>query len=187
MNIANQVTCARFVFTIVFLILAQFQENDAVRWTAVVIGILTGCSDFVDGWLARKYNIITDFGKLMDPITDKIFVCCCFIVLVENKQLGAWAPVLILSREFAVSGLRQLASQKGIVIAADTGGKIKTILQCTCLAALGLHWGWRGAVPPPADWIGYSLNALVIVTVLFTIYTGYRYFSANRQLFMESK
>ncbi|MCM8534100.1 MAG: CDP-diacylglycerol--glycerol-3-phosphate 3-phosphatidyltransferase [Lentisphaeraceae bacterium] len=188
MNIANKITMSRILLTVIFVILASM-ESQACRWAAWGAGFLAAISDVLDGYLARKYELVTDFGKLMDPLADKIFVSAAFIVLVENNIVPGWIVIIIVSREFAVTGLRLLAAQKGRVISAAVGGKVKTLLQFIYLGTGGVVWGLygqKGLTAITAEPVLYCMSGLMIATAVVTVYTGYEYFVKNKELYLES-
>lgn len=190
MNLANKITIGRIVMVFIFLIICNVDElikdsQAQYLWRVVGLGfiILAGFTDILDGYVARKYNMVTDFGKLMDPLADKIFMATAFVMLVDKQCLPGWVAVVILSREFMVTGLRLLAANKGEMIAADITGKIKTLVQMIFLGVGGSMWvGWID----PADarksvlWVVYySLVAA------FTVYSGIVYFVKHRHLYKD--
>lgn len=188
MNIANKVTLGRILITFLFVILATI-NNEACRYAAWAAGFFAAVSDVLDGYLARKYNLVTDFGKFMDPLADKIFICAAFLILVQNNIAPAWVVILILSREFAVTGLRLIAANKGKVIDAAISGKIKTLMQFIYLGTAGALWimeGDRGLQMLNGNTFYYVLQTLMIATVAITVYSGYEYFAKNKKLYMES-
>ena len=140
-NLPNQLTISRIIMIMIFVALANIDASKinfveispAVSYwchvVAYVIAILAGITDFLDGKIARAYHFESDFGRLMDPLADKIFVASAFIMLSDYRIIPAWIVVVILAREFLITGLRQLALSDGVVIAADNSGKIKTVLQ----------------------------------------------------------
>lgn len=130
MNLPNKLTIFRVIlipFFVFFLLAPYF--NGYGNYIAVVIFIIASLTDFLDGKIARKYNLVTDFGKFMDPLADKMLVCSAMICLVESGQLPAWIVIIIISREFIISGFRLVASDNGVVIAASYWGKFKTTFQ----------------------------------------------------------
>ncbi|MFA7231712.1 MAG: CDP-diacylglycerol--glycerol-3-phosphate 3-phosphatidyltransferase [Victivallaceae bacterium] len=149
-NLPNSLTVSRIVMIFIFLGLAanaHAPDESAlpasvltIRIIAYTLAILAGITDLLDGYLARKYNQITDFGALMDPLADKIFVTATMLMCVEYNMMPAWIVVVVISREFLVTGLRMLAIQKGEVISADRWGKLKTTLQMIMLLIAGLAW-----------------------------------------------
>ncbi len=130
MNLPNKLTCLRMVLIIPFVIFMLFGAGEGIyKWIALAIFIIASLTDMLDGQIARKYNLITDFGKFMDPLADKLLVCSAMICLVELGRLPAWICIIIIAREFAISGFRLIASDKGVVIAANMWGKTKTVSQ----------------------------------------------------------
>lgn len=129
MNLPNKITIFRVImipFFLIFLLLPEIEYN---RIIAATIFLIAALSDFADGYIARKYKLITNFGKFMDPLADKLLVCSALICFVELKQIPSWIVIIIISREFIISGFRLIASDKGIVIAAGWWGKLKTNAQ----------------------------------------------------------
>ncbi len=130
MNLPNKLTLARVVmipFFVVFLLTNW--GGSASKWIALAIFIVASLTDLLDGHIARKYNLVTNFGKFMDPLADKLLVCAAMICLVETGKLPAWIVIVIISREFIISGFRLVASDNGRVIAASYWGKFKTTFQ----------------------------------------------------------
>ena len=131
MNLPNKLTILR-VIMIPFFVLALLYnggENQTLRYVAAAIFIIASLTDMLDGKIARKYNLVTNFGKFMDPLADKLLVCSALICLVELKELPAWMVIVIISREFIISGFRLVASDNGVDIAASYWGKFKTTFQ----------------------------------------------------------
>lgn len=126
MNLPNRLTILR-IFLIPFFVF--FMLSDFSKWIALIIFVVASLTDMLDGKIARKYNLVTDFGKFMDPLADKLLVCSALICLVELKRIPAWIVIAIISREFIISGFRLVAAEKHIVIAANFWGKIKTVCQ----------------------------------------------------------
>ena len=166
---ANKITMLRIVLIPVFLLLAY-----AGRMGAALFVFLVAClSDFADGYIARHYDQISDFGKFMDPLADKMLVLSAMCFFVEKGQMPGWAVAIVLFREFAVSGLRLIAVEQQRVIAAAWSGKTKTAVT---MVALGVMTVFPGRVP---DRI---CTALILVT---TIYSGIEYFVKNRDVFRD--
>ena len=140
MNIANKLTLSRMIMVPFFLVAVYFEKDSQVLPISAIIFAVASFTDFLDGYLARKYNLITNFGKFMDPLADKLLVCSAMICLVELGRLPAWMVVIIISREFIISGFRLVASDNGVVIAASYWGKFKTVFQmgmiCLLIAAM---------------------------------------------------
>ena len=126
MNLPNRLTILR-IFLIPFFVF--FMLSDFSKWIALIIFVVASLTDMLDGKIARKYNLVTDFGKFMDSLADKLLVCSALICLVELKRIPAWIVIAIISREFIISGFRLVAAEKQIVIAANFWGKIKTVCQ----------------------------------------------------------
>lgn len=126
MNLPNRLTILR-IFLIPFFVF--FMLSGFSKWIALIIFVVASLTDMLDGKIARKYNLVTDFGKFMDPLADKLLVCSALICLVELKRIPAWIVIAIISREFIISGFRLVAAEKQIVIAANFWGKIKTVCQ----------------------------------------------------------
>lgn len=129
MNLPNKITVFRACMVPVFLIFMLVPGIPAGKYIAAVIFAVASASDFLDGYLARKNNLVTDFGKFMDPLADKLLVCSAFICFVEFNTVPAWVVILIIGREFIISGFRLVAADNNIVIAANYWGKIKTVVQ----------------------------------------------------------
>ncbi|NLK83059.1 MAG: CDP-diacylglycerol--glycerol-3-phosphate 3-phosphatidyltransferase [Lentisphaerae bacterium] len=151
MNLPNSLTVGRIVAIFIFLILANIVEPDVwphfsdssirqIKIFAFILATLAGLTDFFDGWAARKFNQVTDFGKLIDPLADKIFVSAIMLMMVEFHMIPAWIAIIVISREFLVTGLRMLALQSALVIPADGWGKAKTAMQMTILFIGGASW-----------------------------------------------
>ena len=137
MNLPNKLTIFRIIlipFFVIFLLLDP--NNQMFRYIADAIFIVASLTDMLDGKIARKYNLVTNFGKFMDPLADKLLVCAAMICLIETKQLAAWIVIIIISREFIISGFRLIASDNGIVIAASYWGKFKTVFQMLMIIVL---------------------------------------------------
>ena len=131
MNLPNKLTVLRVCMIPFFVVMLLLNggENQTYRYIAAAIFIVASLTDMLDGKIARKYNLVTNFGKFMDPLADKLLVCSALICLVALKQLPAWMVIVIISREFIISGFRLVASDNGIVIAASYWGKFKTTFQ----------------------------------------------------------
>ena len=163
-----------------------------LRWIAYILVVLAGLTDLLDGYLARKFNVVSDFGALMDPLADKIFVTAAMLMAIEFKLMPAFIAILVLCREFMVTGLRTLAAKKQIVISADRWGKLKTALQMAMLAIAGFAWVMDGGVAylHDAKWWGvrlwYVWLAYLWSIVLVTILSGAGYFFKYRSLFLPA-
>ncbi|MEM9479202.1 MAG: CDP-diacylglycerol--glycerol-3-phosphate 3-phosphatidyltransferase [Verrucomicrobiota bacterium] len=184
MNLPNKLTVLRLVLTGVFV--GVTSVTWAFAWTAgLVIFLVASYTDYLDGAIARKRNLITNFGKLMDPLADKVLVAAALVALVAVGEVAAWVVVLILSREFLVTGMRLVAAGEGKVVSADKLGKLKTILQMVAiigyLAVLAAgEFGITVPVLEPASAV--VLYAALLVTCL----SGFRYLSANWEVFRDA-
>lgn len=143
MNLPNKLTVLRVCMIPFFVVMLLLNggENQTYRYIAAVIFIVASLTDMLDGKIARKYNLVTNFGKFMDPLADKLLVCSALICLVDLKQLPAWMVIVIISREFIISGFRLVASDNGVVIAASYWGKFKTTFQMLMIIVLLLNFG----------------------------------------------
>lgn len=140
MNLPNKLTIAR-VCMIPFFVFFLLQNTIPYHnWIAVAIFIVASLTDMLDGKIARKYNLITNFGKFMDPLADKLLVCSALICFVEMKLIPSWIIIIIISREFIISGFRLVASDNGVVIAASMWGKVKTVSQMIMSILLIIHF-----------------------------------------------
>ena len=175
MNTANKLTLARVVMIPLFLLVLYLQVPGANYW-ALAIFIIASLTDTLDGYIARHYNQTTDFGKFMDPLADKCLVTAAMLWFVEIGQMPGWALLVVIIREFAVSGLRMVAADKGRVIAAGWSGKVKTASTMVCICLMLL-------VPRFVE-----LSAIcVAVIVLTTIWSGVEYFMKNLDVLSEVK
>lgn len=153
--------------------------------TAHLIGalifIIASITDWVDGYYARKYNLVTNLGKFLDPLADKLLVSAALIVLVQMQLAPSWIVIIIISREFAVTGLRLILAGTGEVVAANMLGKIKTWTQIIAIAALLLH-------NAPFEAIGFPFATIALwVAMFFTVWSGFDYFQKNWEVFKNSK
>lgn len=176
MNIANWITVFRILGIPVYLIFLYIGGGQA--WSnviATIIFILVAGTDFLDGYIARKYNMITDLGKILDPIADKILVTASMIALVDLDRLAFWIVVLMLARDFAMEALRNVASSKGVIIAAGIWGKIKTALQMVAIGMLTYHYSWFDEKSFELNWhiIG---TVIMYVALVLSLYSAYVYF-----------
>ena len=175
MNLPNKLTLLRIILIPVFMAVLYWGFPGAT-WVALAIFIIASLTDMLDGKIARKYNLVTDFGKFADPLADKMLVTAAMLWFVEIGQMPAWALLIVIVREFAVSGLRMVAADKGRVIAAGWSGKVKTAstMVCICLMLLLPRF--------------VELSAIcVAVIVLTTIWSGVEYFMKNLDVLSEVK
>jgi CDP-diacylglycerol--glycerol-3-phosphate 3-phosphatidyltransferase len=190
MNLPNRLTILRLLLTLPFVAALSLQFPGA-KLLAVTLFVAGSVTDYADGYIARKFKLITDFGRLMDPLVDKIMTMSAFVCLVSLGIVPAWAVIVILSREFLITGLRLMAAVRGKVLPAEQLGKLKTvwqiitILYCLILVAIVEEFG-RLLNPPTLT----SLNALglvlVLLTVGLTLWSGISYFAKNWDLVSDS-
>ena len=160
MNLPNKLTILR-VLIIPFFVLFMLTNitGAADKWIAVAIFVIASFTDFLDGYIARKYNLVSNFGKFMDPLADKLLVSAAMICLVEMGRLPAWIVIIIISREFIISGFRLIASDNGVVIAASYWGKFKTVFQMAMIIVLICNLGGVfGIVETTLIWISLILT-----------------------------
>jgi CDP-diacylglycerol--glycerol-3-phosphate 3-phosphatidyltransferase len=205
-NLPNQLTVSRFALTILFL-WAMFSRSPVNNSLALVFFCAAGITDFLDGRIARRRNLITNFGVLMDPLADKIMTCSAFIALVERHmqhipdagfmlgsvalrpKVEAWMVVIIVARELAITGLRLLAASKNVVLAAERYGKHKTISQIVAIIALLVleayveWWPWLQGLLQP--WVPAFAVLALWLTVMLTASSGMLYLWRNRGLYLQ--
>lgn len=175
MNLPNKLTVLR-VILIPFFVVSMMIENGAnqtFRYVAAAIFIIASLTDMLDGKIARKYNLVTNFGKFMDPLADKLLVCSALICLIQLGQLPAWMVIIIVSREFIISGFRLVASDNGVVIAANYWGKFKTVSQMAMIIVLIADFG--GVF----DMVG---TVLIWIATALTVISLVDYVWANREV-----
>ncbi|MEN6626652.1 MAG: CDP-diacylglycerol--glycerol-3-phosphate 3-phosphatidyltransferase [Candidatus Sumerlaeia bacterium] len=202
MNLANKLTLSRILVVPFFLVALTPQPfglpesmNPSLRLIALLLFIAASVTDYYDGALARRHGWITNFGKLMDPLADKVLTMAAFVSMVQLKLFPAWMVVLILAREFLITGLRQLAVAEGRVLSADRWGKNKTIAQLTTIITALVFLAAR-------DWLnyfdlwdsvimrrweienvfGWVLHAMIFICVVLTTVSGIRYFVGNMDI-----
>ncbi|MBP3478563.1 MAG: CDP-diacylglycerol--glycerol-3-phosphate 3-phosphatidyltransferase [Oscillospiraceae bacterium] len=170
MTTASKITLIRVAFIPLFMVFMYLSggQPGLWMWLSLAIFIIASLTDYVDGHIARKYNQVTDFGKFLDPLADKLLVIAAMAMLCEWGKFPAWALMIVLTREFAVTGLRLVAVQKGTVIAAGWSGKVKTASTMIGLCV------WMGF--PTIGWLGWIVTAVIVVT---TLYSGVEYFVQN--------
>ena len=174
MNTANKLTILRVVMIPAFLLVLYLNVPYANYW-ALAIFAAASITDTLDGYIARHYNQITAFGKFMDPLADKCLVTAAMLWFVEVGQMPAWALLIVIVREFGVSGLRMVAADKGRVIAAGWSGKVKTAATMVCVILMLL---------PLPEIVNQICTAVIVLT---TIYSGVEYFMKNADILAEAK
>ena len=194
-NLPNKLTLLRIGLVPLFLFLLSI-DNIYSHALALITFIAAAITDYYDGKIARERSLETDFGRLMDPLADKILISAAFIYFVGSyPHIQAWIVTVIIAREFAVSGIRMLAASKGKIVAADKVGKLKTISQLTVIIAILnviVYNKLSQAIPEVSywelikDWAKLGINILVFITLIMTVVSGYNYLRNNRHLFWES-
>lgn len=172
MNLPNKLTILRVIMIPVFLVVLFLAPMPFNRYWATAIFIIASLTDFLDGYLARKWNMVSNFGKFMDPLADKLLVMAALVAMVQLGDLPSWVVILILAREFAITGFRTLAMEANIVMAASWWGKIKTTVQMIMIIVLLLNFNFTG--------IALIEMILVGLAVFFTILSGWDYIWKNR-------
>jgi len=198
-NLPNRITVGRFVASLVFfLLLIIMDAQDGTGWLfpliAMILFILVVSTDALDGYYARKYNLTTDFGRIADPMVDKIMVCGTFILLTASTWAGhllpAWVVVLIVAREFMVSGLRGYIESKGVEFGANRAGKSKMVSQSVVIPSILLYQIVREAYPLE-EWaatIAFYLSRVIIALALvLTLYSGFLYVTKAAQILRAEK
>ena len=169
MTTASKITLVRVVLIPVFMVFLILSANDpTLRWAALGVFALASLSDFIDGQIARRCNQVTDFGKFLDPLADKLLVTSCLIIFVGQGRMLDWIVFIVVAREFAISGLRMVAANNGKVIAAGWSGKIKTA--CTMVGLIAMM------VIPGVPVLDTVVNVVILLT---TVYSGAEYFCKN--------
>ena len=167
MNLPNKLTMFRVILIPFFVLFMLVDITTVDKWIALAIFIVASLTDFLDGHIARKYNLVTNFGKFMDPLADKLLVCSAMICMVELSRIPAWVVIIIIAREFIISGFRLIASDNGVVIAASYWGKFKTTFQilmiCLLIADLGEAFVW---LEQAVTWIALGLTVISLVDYL---------------------
>ena len=169
MNLPNKLTVLRVIMVpfFVFFMLTDV-GGPANKWIALVLFCVASLTDMLDGKIARKYNLVTNFGKFMDPLADKLLVCSAMICMIELNRLPAWFVIIIIGREFIISGFRLIAAENGIVIAANYWGKFKTVSQMIMIILLILHFGGIFVILEQIFiWLSLALTIISLVTYIW--------------------
>ncbi len=178
MNLPNKLTILRTIlipFFLIFLYTDFFGKANA--YVAVAIFIIASLTDLLDGKIARRYNLVTNFGKFMDPLADKLLVCSALIALVDLGKIAAWIVIIIIAREFIISGFRLVASDSGVVIAASYWGKFKTTFQMIMIISLILDL--------PIPYMDIINTVLIYAALVLTIISLVDYVAKNYKVFIE--
>lgn len=197
MNLANKLTIFRMILVPIMVVFAYLPIGGEIAGVAItmiimdVIFIIASITDKLDGYIARSRNQVTTFGKFLDPLADKILVLSAMVILVEKGLLPAWIPVIVLAREFIVSGFRLIAVQKGgTVIAASIWGKIKTVTQMVALIfafidCYGFFAFVSGGISGWALAINVITSVMMAVSVIATVFSGWNYLASGKDLFKD--
>ena len=177
MNLPNKLTIFRVILIPFFVVLLLFDITAYDKWIALAIFIIASLTDFLDGHIARKYNLVTNFGKFMDPLADKLLVCSALVCLVAVDRIPAWMVIVIIAREFIISGFRLVASDNGVVIAASYWGKFKTTFQIIMICLM------------IADLAALQLLTTIVtwVAVILTIVSLVDYLVKNKEVMKDTK
>jgi CDP-diacylglycerol---glycerol-3-phosphate 3-phosphatidyltransferase len=194
MNLPNKLTVSRFILTVAFLAVL-FSRIPYHETVALALFVAAGISDFLDGEIARRRKLITNFGILMDPLADKIIVCTAFIAFVGLNWLDAWMAVVVVARELAITGLRLLAASKNVVLAAERYGKHKTVSQIVAIVSIFVlksyeQWGpvsraLFDGVLFGQTWIYWLAEIAKWLAVILTFVSGWMYLWKNRVLYLS--
>lgn len=177
MNLPNKLTIAR-VISVPFFVLAYAY---GISLVAFIIFIAASFTDMLDGKIARKYNLVTNFGKIMDPLADKILVYSAFCMMVADGNVPGWMLIVILAREFTISGMRTVAASEGIVIAAGMSGKIKTVLQMVAVPLLIIRDAFDGTMFD--SYVYIAGEVFLWAALVMTVYSGIEYVAKNINVF----
>lgn len=179
MNLPNKLTVLRVILIPFFLVALMVDAIPYGKWIAVGIFVIASLTDMLDGKIARKYNLITNFGKFMDPLADKLLVCSAMIALIELDRIPAWVVIIIIAREFIISGFRLVASDNGIVIAAGWWGKVKTVVQMVMIIFVMCNFG--------GNVIAIIENVLIYASLALTVISLIDYLLKNKGVLSEQK
>lgn len=199
MNLPNKLTILRMIMVPVFLVFLIFSTDILwFKWIALALFIVASLTDWLDGSIARKYNLVTNFGKFMDPLADKLLVCTALIQLTDMKMIPAWITIVIIAREFIISGFRLVAAEKGIVIAAGKWGKWKTavtmVMICFMIIVVNNH-GFTSALSNAGAASASTLYIciyivgyiLMIISLALTVISMVEYLVVNKDVMKDEK
>ncbi|MDO5156619.1 MAG: CDP-diacylglycerol--glycerol-3-phosphate 3-phosphatidyltransferase [Eubacteriales bacterium] len=184
MNLPNKLTILRTLLIPFFLVVLLWQSVPYGNWIALFIFIIASLTDMLDGKIARKYNLVTNFGKFMDPLADKLLVTSALIAFIELERISAWIVIIIIAREFIISGFRTVAADNGIVIAAGIWGKMKTAEQMVMICILIADFG--SLFTEYASAIHMFENTLIYIALILTIVSMIDYLAHNKGVLSES-
>jgi len=194
MNLPNKITVARIILSFIFMVFL-FSKGLAAKTMALVTFMAAAFSDYLDGFIAKKYNIVSDFGKIMDPVADKILTLAAFLAFVEMKLVPAWMVVIIILRELIITGIRLMALRDNDVLPAGMGGKQKTISQMLSIFIILIFIIIKEAGVRALDfwdptfeyWYKQLIFAMMIITVILTIISGVSYILGNKKYLLNEK
>ncbi|OGX31958.1 MAG: CDP-diacylglycerol--glycerol-3-phosphate 3-phosphatidyltransferase [Omnitrophica WOR_2 bacterium RIFCSPLOWO2_12_FULL_46_30] len=193
MNLPNKLTVSRIILTFVFMFFL-FSKGLTSKSLALVVFIAAALTDLFDGMIAKSRNLITDFGKIMDPIADKILVLAAFLSFIQLQLIPAWCVIVIIGRELIITSLRLFAFSKGVVIAASKGGKHKTVSQMAAIIIILASLVFKDVMKAYFFWspvfdkvIGSIIYLSMLSTVMLTLISGISYIWENRHLFLGLK
>jgi len=173
MNLPNKLTTLRFILIPFFVYFLMYFSNPRLGGIIALVLFIVAClTDFFDGQIARRYNLVTNFGKLMDPLADKTLVCCALICLSVMGRLAVWITIIVVTREFFISGFRQLAAEKGVIMAASWWGKFKTTAQMIMICLLIVD----------IDIFDIATLIFVVISVALTLISWFDYMYKNREV-----
>lgn len=197
MNLPNKLTILRMIMVPIFLIFLIFSSDILwFKWIALLLFILASLTDWLDGSIARKYNLVTNFGKFMDPLADKLLVCTALIQLTDMKMIPAWMTIVIIAREFIISGFRLVAAEKGIVIAAGKSGKWKTAVTMVMVCFMIIVVNNHGFTSPLFNTAAASVSMpylviytigyiLLIISLALTVISMVEYLVKNKDVMKD--
>lgn len=195
MNLPNKLTILRIILVPIFLVFISIRDIPYGKPIAIAIFIIASITDTLDGYIARSRNQVTRFGKFMDPLADKLLVTAALISLVEFHIIPAWAAMIIIAREFAVTGLRTIAAAEGIVIAASAWGKAKTVTQIIAIimALINLNYNHvslgiiKKFITYPHKFLNITTDIAMAAAIIITIVSGLDYFAKNREVMRSDR
>ena len=180
MNLPNKLTVLRMILIVPFVVFLLLGRGEGwMKWVALAVFCAASLTDMLDGKIARKYNLITDFGKFMDPLADKLLVCSALICLVDLGRLPSWICIIIIAREFVISGFRLIASDNGIVIAASWWGKTKTVSQMAMVILMICNFD----IP----WVQMLTTVIMYIACALTVISLVDYIAKNKQVLASQK
>ena len=180
MNLPNKLTVLRMILIVPFVVFLLLGRGEGwMKWAPLAVFCAASLTDMLDGKIARKYNLITDFGKFMDPLADKLLVCSALICLVDLGRLPSWICIIIIAREFVISGFRLIASDNGIVIAASWWGKTKTVSQMAMVILMICNFD----IP----WVQMLTTVIMYIACALTVISLVDYIAKNKQVLASQK